>query len=501
MEGIIMEREKKLKYNTIFAFINQIITIVHGFILPRFYLQYYGSIIYGLTSSITQFLSVVSLMELGIGAVVQSALYEPLAKKDNRGISEIIISAERFFRKIAFAFLIYTIVLIFIYPNFIQEVGGWFFDASLITIIAVSSLAEYFFGMTYKLLLMADQRAFITLSVQSIALVFNFFACIILMKCGAPIHIVKLSTVLIMLLRPIVQQIYVRKNYCLDKKLKLEGEPIKQKWNGVAQHMAYYVTNNTGTIVLSIFTTLENVSVYAVYNMVANGIRTLILTLNTGIQALFGNMLVNHEYHELYKRFSKFEWTMHTIVVLMFSCVGVLIVPFISVYTKGITDADYYQPIFAILLTMAHGMYCIRLPYNTMVLAAGHYRQTQMSSIIEMLLNLIISIVLVFKFGLVGVAIGTLVALCYRTIYLAWYLSHNILQYNIIHFCKNVAIDFLTIIIIVILTYPLRLTKLSYGSWLVLAVQTLVIAFAVVFLVNFVFNRRYILEVLKGKIR
>ena len=37
-----MDREKKLKYNTVSAFINQIITIIHGFVLPRFYLQYYG---------------------------------------------------------------------------------------------------------------------------------------------------------------------------------------------------------------------------------------------------------------------------------------------------------------------------------------------------------------------------------------------------------------------------------------------------------------------------
>lgn len=495
-----MNREKKLKYNTISALINQIVTIIFGFVLPRLFIQYYGSTIYGLTSSITQFLSVITLMELGIGAVVQSALYEPLAKKDNYGISEIVVSAEHFFRKIAFVFFIYTIALIFIYPSFIQGEEGIFFEASLIAIIAISSFAEYFFGMTYKLLLMADQKAFITLSTQSIVVVLNFIICIILMKLGTSIHIVKLSTVLVMLLKPVVQSIYVHRNYDLNKKIKLKSEPIKQKWNGVAQHMAYYVTNNTDTIVLSIFSTLENVSVYAVYNMIANGIRQLILTLSTGTQAMFGNMLANREYDELNKRFKKFEWSMHTIVVFMFSCVGVLIVPFISVYTKGITDADYYQPLFAILLTIAQGIYCIRLPYNTMVLAAGHYQQTQTSAIIEMLLNVIISIFLVFNFGLVGVAIGTLVALSYRTIYLAWYLSNNILKYKFSHFLRCISIDFLTVLIIVVLTYPLRLRDLSYGSWVILALKSTSIILAVVMLINFIFNRKYIFELLKGKI-
>ena len=91
---------------------------------------------------------------------------------------------------------------------------------------------------------------------------------------------------------------------------------------------------------------MENVSIYAVYNMIANGIRQLIMTLSTGFQAMFGNMLANHESKELNTRFKKYEWTMHTIVVIMFSCVGILIVPFISVYTKGINDANYYQPVW-----------------------------------------------------------------------------------------------------------------------------------------------------------
>ena len=494
-----MDREKKLKYNTVSAFINQIITIIHGFVLPRFYLQYYGSTIYGLSSSITQFLSVVTLMEMGIGAVVQSALYEPLAKKDKKRISEIVISAEGFFRKIALAFLIYTILLMFIYPNYIQNVEAWWFESSLIAIIAISSLAEYFLGMTYKLLLMADQRSYITLTAQSTAIVLNFVVCIILMHLGASIHLVKLSAVLVMLLRPIVQSFYVHKNYNIDRNFRPVDEPIKQKWNGVAQHLAYYVTNNTDTMVLSLFSTLENVSIYTVYNMITNGIRQLILTLSTGIQAMFGNMLVNREFETLNCRFKKFEWQIHTIVVIVFSCVGVLIVPFVSVYTNGINDANYYQPVFAILLTFANAVYCIRLPYNIMVLAAGHYKQTQASAIIEMLINVIVSIVLVFKFGLIGVAIGTLIALGYRTVYLAVYLCNNILKYSIMDFLKNVGVDFLCVMLIILLTYPMKLSELSYVCWVILALQVFVTVLLVVIIVNLIFNRHYMLEVMKRR--
>ncbi len=72
---------KLLVYNSISPLFYQISSIICGFILPRLILSSYGTNINGLINSITQFLSIISFLELGIGAVVQSSLYEPLAKK------------------------------------------------------------------------------------------------------------------------------------------------------------------------------------------------------------------------------------------------------------------------------------------------------------------------------------------------------------------------------------------------------------------------------------
>ena len=54
-----------------------------------------------------------------------------------------------------------------------------------------------------------------------------------------------------------------------------------------------------------------------------------------------------------------------------------MILPFIKVYTSGITDANYCRPIFAILITVAELMWSIRLPYSTITLAAGHFKETK----------------------------------------------------------------------------------------------------------------------------
>ncbi|MBR6123433.1 sugar isomerase, partial [Candidatus Saccharibacteria bacterium] len=97
----MLSQKQKLHITSVSAISLQIVTIVCGFILPRFLLQYYGSAVNGLISSITQFLGFITLAECGIGAVVQSALYKPLSCNDYLGVSRIIVSAEHFYRNIA----------------------------------------------------------------------------------------------------------------------------------------------------------------------------------------------------------------------------------------------------------------------------------------------------------------------------------------------------------------------------------------------------------------
>lgn len=64
-------------------------------------LESFGSDVNGLVNSITQFLGVITLLDLGVGAVVQSALYKPLAENDTDTISKIYVSANKFFRRLA----------------------------------------------------------------------------------------------------------------------------------------------------------------------------------------------------------------------------------------------------------------------------------------------------------------------------------------------------------------------------------------------------------------
>lgn len=484
-----------LLYNSISPLIYQITTIVCGFILPRLILSHFGTEINGLLNSISQFLGVISFLELGVGAVVQSSLYKPLADNDNINVSKVIASADKFFRKLGYILAIYVIVMLFYYPYLVKQSFGFVFTATLILAISIRSFAQYFFGIVNRLLLIADQKAYIQYVAQTLAIIINTVACYSLIMLDCSVQIVYGMTSLIFFLQPYIIHLYIKKYYVLDRKINYDVEPIKQKWNGVAQHIAAVVLSGSDTVILTIFSNLINVSIYAIYFLPMSGARLVIMSMISGIEALIGNLWAKQDLHELRKVFAWTEWLIHTGTTLIFTLTAVLIVPFVQVYTHGVSDANYMQPLFGVFLVAANSGHCLRLPYNIMILAAGHYKQTQHHYIIAAVMNIAISIICVMQFGLVGVALGTLVAMSYQTVWMAWYNSKNFIQWPMKNFFKQMAVNAVSAVSIFIVTGYFTMTGVSYLEWVILAIKVTFSGSVVAFLINYVFYKRFMLEI------
>ena len=493
-------RKKKLIYNTVSSLIYQIVTIVCGFILPRVILNYYGSEVNGVVNSITQFLQIIAFLDLGIGAVVKTSLYKPLADGDNKQISMIYCSADKFFKNLARILVIYIIILMIIYPNFIDVNFGIVYTITLIIAIGISYFAQYYFGVVNGLLLTANQQGYIQYIVQTVTLIINTIACVILIKIGVSIQIVKFTTAFIYLIRPLVLKIYVERKYNINKKIKYDKEPIKQKWNGVAQHITAVVIDGTDSIVLTIFSSLINVSIYGTYNLVVWGVKQIFMSLTNGIQSLIGELWAKEEFEELNKFYSWVEWIIHMGTVYVFACTVCLIVPFIQVYTRGITDANYIQPFFAFMLVIANGIHCLRIPYVLIILAVGHYKETQTNYIITAMLNIVVSVVLVIKYGLIGVTIGTFISMFYQTVWMACYVSDNIIKSSKRNFVKLFFVDVL-IFLLVFITNPYKyIHNLNYFIWLLMAIKVALIALFILIIVNLIFYKNKII-ILYNKIK
>ena len=482
-------QNKKVAINTFSGLTYQVIAICAGLVLPRLILSYYGSSVNGLANSITTLLNFLTLMEMGIGAVIQTALYKPIVEKDYETLSRIISYSRKFFRIIAIAFALYTIVLCVLYPFYVQKDFEFFFTMSLIATMSINSLSQYLFGIVDSLLLEADQKGYINNFLQAAVILVGTVVSSLVIIAGGSIQIVKLSYVLILLFRPIFARFYVRKHFPI-KRVKADSSVLPQKWNGIAQHVATFVLDSTDIIVLTIFSNLISVSIYSVYYLVCHSLRLLMCSLTNGIMAYYGNLYASNKIDKLNKEFEKYTFIIQFFTNVVFSVAIVMIVPFVALYTKGVNDANYSQLLFGILLCSSQAYFCHRRCFIMLTNACNKYKETQASAFIEAGINITVSIVLVIFFGLIGVAIGTLCAMMFRTIYLSLYFSKRVINRSI---TKSIRENLIAVVSYIVFGFValLIVNKIAFSSYLVWAICAVIItlcSFFVLSLLNVLFN-------------
>lgn len=480
-------RSKKAIYNITTNLILQLVIVVYGFIIPKIIIQSFGSSVNGLVSSITQFLAYITLLESGVGPVVKAALYKPIAKKDNKGICNILKSSEKFFKTISYIFIAYLIILAIVYPLLVTKEFGYLFTFSLVIIISISTFAEYYFGMTYRLFLQADQKTYVISIIQIITYLLSIISIVMMAKLDFSIHLIKLISGLIFVGRPLFQNMYVKKKYKINFKDADNNYKLKQKWDGLAQHIAAVIHSNTDVTILTIFSSLTEVSVYTIYMLVLKGINSLIQAFTGGIDASFGDMIAKNEHDNLNKKYNMYETIYLTITSIFYICSLVLIVPFIKVYTKGIIDANYIRPLFGFLITISEFMWAIRLPYNSITLAAGHFKETRKGAWVEAIINIIISVILVSKYGIIGVAIGTFIAMLIRTIEFVYHTNKYILKRNIFISIKKILLCAIeTTLVLFIIHFIPNVSGDTYISWGLYGIIVFAITVIITLTINFI---------------
>ena len=491
-------RSKRAIRNIVITMLYQVVVVICGLIVPRLILDAFGSSYNGVTSSIRQFLTYVALLKGGIDNVTRSALYKPIAEHDTVAISGIFNATERYLHRIAWSFLGFILVFAGVYPFLVSNEFDWVFTATLVLIMGISTFAQYYFGMAYRLVLEADQRQYVISIIQIISTVLNALFAALLIALGGGIHLVKLGSAVAFSLNPLLINAYMRRKCVIDKRVPPNEKALSQRWDAMGQFIALFIHDNTDVILLTIFTNMKEVSVYSVYNFIVVNIRAVLMTFVTGFGAAFGNMLARGERYLLEENLRIYELIVFGLTTVIYATVGTMILPFVSIYTRGVHDVEYLRPLFALLLTVAGAFGCYRIPYQSIVEAAGHFRQTRNGAFLEAGLNITISILAVRRWGLAGVAAGTLAATIFRSIQYSWYLCHHIIRRSQWIFWRHILLSLSVGGVIFLLGQKVyAFATPNFLLWSVKAALVLLTAGALVLMLYVLFFRRDLQNLLR----
>lgn len=486
---------KKIKsitlWNAASSLLLQLVTILSGFIIPRLILDAFGSEVNGLISSLNQFLNYVTILEGGLSSVILANLYKPLFEKDMAKVSSVLKTTQNFYRKLAYIFIFYTVIVALLYPILFQVSFTYEYVVSLTFILSIQIFIQYNFSISWKLLFNADKKVYLVSFIQICLILLNTILFAVLIPIFPNIHFLKFVTAGVFLLQPLLYRRFVKKYYEIDLQAKADSNLLKSRWDGFGISIATFIHKNTDVAILTFFTNLSTVSIYSVYFLVVNGLRSIITSFSAGITPTIGQLYAKNNQEELNRMFDFYEFIIFFGTFLCFTVGTLLVTPFVLLYTKNVTDVSYRQPLFGVLLLLSEAVFCLKEPFVNLAYSAGKFKDIRKHAYIEAGLNIVLSILLVQRFGLIGVAIGTLVAMSYRSLYHVLYLKDHIIHRSPMRFFKKLFLfGGVTVLGVLLCLYvvPYQITGIS--SWIFYAIIYTLLFGILYFLLSIFFYKK-----------
>ena len=488
-----MKKKKITLLNIISSMILQITTIISYFIIPKIILSYFGSSVNGLISSLNQFLNFITLIEGGITGVILANLYSPLENNEIDKVSSILSTSRTFYKKIGIIYIVYSILLGIIYQIFSNSEFSFNYIFSLTLILSINLFVQYMFAVTNKSLLNADKKVYIVNFTQTIMIIINLVLSFISVKIYPNIHVLKLISGILYFLQPIVYNKYIKLNYEINYNARTDMNLIKQRWNGFAINVAAFIHMGTDIAILTVFTNLYTVSIYSVYTLVISGLRQIINAISSAIVPTVGRAYATKDEKVINEKFDLYEYIIFILVFVLFSIAILLINPFVVLYTRNINDVNYYQPMFGYIILLSEAFYLIKFPHLNLAYSANKFKEITIPAYIEAFINVIISIILVNKFGLIGIAIGTLIAMIYRMIFQVKFTSQLIKSRRQVYFYKKMLIFFCSSLIGILLSKSIySLNDITLFNWIIAGVIYSIIFIVIILLTSLIFFKKEI---------
>lgn len=495
-----MNRTKKFLYNSTATALMQLITMIVGFITPRVMLNAYGSEINGLVSSIAQFISYFNLVEAGLAGAAIYALYKPLADDDQKAINGVVSAAKRFYTQSGYIFISLTLGLALIYPYYIKtDILSPISIGLLVLILGVNGALEFFTLSKYRVLLSADQKTYVISIASSVHILINTLIIIVLAKYQVNIVILRLVALLSIFIRSFILMIYCRRSYkYLDYKEEPNTKALDKRWDALYLQILGAVHTGAPVVLITlILQDLKLVSVYTIFNMVIAGIGGILGIFISGLSASFGDVIAKGETKVLQRAYKEFEFIYYTLITIIYAITFVTIMPFIEIYTKGITDVNYNIPILGFLFVLNGLLYNIKTPQGMLVVSAGMYKETKIQTTIQGLIAVIGGAIFAPFMGISGILIGSIFSNIYRDIDLMFFIPKNVTKLLV----RETAFRIFRLLISISMVYiPFIFISRSPGNflaWILYAGVVSIYAVIIVLVMGLIFEKEEVRNIIR----
>lgn len=401
-------RTKKTARNLIVGTVLTTLIALLGLVKIKVFLHYMGDEATGIYQLFNQIFSYISLVDAGLTSSILYSLYKPVSNNNIKKINAILKGGRKFYNVIALIIIAIGVLISFKIDFFISDytLPFWYIQISFILFILAS--ATNYFVTTRKVILEARQNLYKVHLVVYISMLIKGILEIVLLLLNFSL----LSLMILMLSIAIIQNIIIiivsKKDY---PELSYQGAEIdtgfkKETKNLFAQKIASIVFNNTDVILISKYIGPSSVIVYTSYMYIINSLQNVVKKIGSSSLAGIGNLLVTEKEkaRDIFYEYNSMCYYFATII-----CVPLLLVinQFIELFYGKSYLLSFVGSIYVVIILYFK---VIEIPLDTYNSALGYFDKVKKCAIIQSVLNLVLSILLLFVIGIDGVLLATIIS-------------------------------------------------------------------------------------------
>lgn len=450
-------RTKNSIKNILLSFTNNIVINLLRFVVRTFFIRYIGSLYLGVNGLLTNVLSVLSLADLGISSAISFSLYKPLACNDKKIIKSLMNFYKKAYFIIGTVILILGLLLLPFLDFFVNNVDNIPMLKFYYLLFLINMVISYYLGYK-RTLITADQKGY---KIQIITMIGNLVITILQIICMyvfrnvEPKYIFSIYLgiqIFVTILENIISNIYITNYYSYLREKNVEKLPQKEiqtiKKNVVAllfHKIGSYFVDCTDNLIISKYLGLVCVGLYSNYYLIINIFNKVIQTVLNNIVSSLGNLNASESVEKKREVYNVTNF----IGSFVFGLCSICFINLLQLFVGDIWLDETYILSFGVVIIISINFYVNGMMHinDAVKSSTGLYKEDKYVPIIQSIVNIVVSILLVKRYGLIGVFIGTLISSILPTIIKPIIIYKKIFNSNSREYFVKYIINFILLVV------------------------------------------------------
>lgn len=467
-----MRTKNSLKNIFSMIFFNLLVGIL-GFIKVKVFVNGLSNDVYSLNQLFYQIFSYMTIADVGFGLILNQKLYQAFAKEDKTEVNKIFSTSKKFYKILGNILIFATVVISFFIHLLTKANVSNLYIQIVFIIFTIRNVIDYYF-IAPRYVMEADQKSYkINHLVKSIKILETIIE-IILVLLGIDYLLILIPGIIINLVVNIYINNKVQKEYSwLSEKEKFNPKYLSGTKDLIYIKLAGLMNSNTDIILLSTFVNPISVIIYTSYTYITKFVSDTIYIVANSITPSFANVICKETSEKAYNVFCElnimFLFIAGFVSVMFYTFLNPLIGFWVG---KEYIIGSFVLALFCIITFQNIASRAITITIHSKAL----FKETKIASIFETILNLVISVTLIFKLGLSGVLLGTIISYTLTTfIQNAYYIYKYEFKKNPFHYF----IEYISVIImsvtLIILFSMIHINITNVLLWLIYVIVSAVI--------------------------